>query len=388
MTHAVPPSSASPRVQRPWQDWLLSLLLHLVVLAALWWLTQSKPTPQRIAIETPIEWAGGGGGGGGGGGQGDGQLGGGGGGGDGTALLEADGAKPPAALSPDTSDTLSQQTSPHAEQEAPAPPAPAQPDDATYAAARRPQAAAKKEARAQAPRKPASASDVETLVANQKRELAAQLAAQYERTEKTGIDAAQTGGIGTGTGTGIGSGSGTGIGSGEGSGIGASKGSGTGGGSGSGLGSGTGPGIGSGSGGGVGSGEGTGTGSGRGSGVGTGEGSGVGSGVGAGVGSGFGDGTGKEKANWQQILRSYIQSRKRYPNMARRLGQQGTVRVQANFAADGKLLSASVANGSGVAALDDAALQLVADAASAAAQKAQPGQAVQILIPIQYELRD
>ena len=377
MTHAVPPSSASPRVQRPWQDWLLSLLLHLVVLAALWWLTQSKPTPQRIAIETPIEWAGGGGGGG-GGGQGDGQLGGGGGGGDGTALLEADGDKAPEASPPDTSDTPPQQTSPHAEQEAPAPPAPAQPDDATYAAARRPQAAAKKEARAQAPRKPASASDVEALVANKKRELAAQLATQSGRTAKTGIDAAQTGGIGTGTGTGIGSGSGTGIGSGEGSGIGASKGSGTGGGSGSGLGSGTGPGIGSGTGGGVGSGAGTGSG----------RGSGVGSGVGAGVGSGFGDGAGKEKANWQQILRSYIQSRKRYPGMARRLGQQGTVRVQASFAADGRLLSASVAGSSGVAALDDAALQLVADAASAAAQKAQPGQAVQLRIPIQYELRD
>ena len=377
MTHAVPPSSASPRVQRPWQDWLLSLLLHLVVLAALWWLTQSKPTPQRIAIETPIEWAGGGGGGG-GGGQGDGQLGGGGGGGDGTALLEADGDKAPEASPPDTSDTPPQQTSPHAEQEAPAPPAPAQPDEATYAAARRPQAAAKKEARAQAPRKPASAPDTETIVANHKREVAARLAAQYGRTKKTGIDAAQTGGIGTGTGTGIGSGSGTGIGSGEGSGIGASKGSGTGGGSGSGLGSGTGPGIGSGTGGGVGSGAGTGSG----------RGSGVGSGVGAGVGSGFGDGAGKEKANWQQILRSYIQSRKRYPGMARRLGQQGTVRVQASFAADGRLLSASVAGSAGVAALDEAALQLVADAASAAAQKAQPGQAVQLRIPIQYELRD
>ena len=110
--------------------------------------------------------------------------------------------------------------------------------------------------------------------------------------------------------------------------------------------------------------------------------------MGAGVGSGFGDGAGKEKANWQQILRSYIQSRKRYPGMARRLGQQGTVRVQASFAADGRLLSASVAGSSGVAALDDAALQLVADAASAAAQKAQPGQAVQLRIPIQYELRD
>ena len=377
MTHAVPPSS-SPRVQRPWQDWLLSLLLHLVVLAALWWLTQSKPTPQQIAIETPIEWAGGGGGGGGGGGQGDGQLGGGGGGGDGTALLEADGDKAPEASPPDTSDTPPQQTSPHAEQEAPAPPAPAQPDEATYAAARRPQAAAKKEARAQAPRKPASAPDTETIVANHKREVAARLAAQYGRTKKTGIDAAQTGGIGTGTGTGIGSGSGTGIGSGEGSGIGASKGSGTGGGTGSGLGSGTGPGIGSGTGGGVGSGAGTGSG----------RGSGVGSGVGAGVGSGFGDGAGKEKANWQQILRSYIQSRKRYPGMARRLGQQGTVRVQASFAADGRLLSASVAGSAGVAALDEAALQLVADAASAAAQKAQPGQAVQLRIPIQYELRD
>lgn len=208
--------------------------------------------------------------------------------------------------------------------------------------------------------------------------MAAQLATQSGRTAKTGIDAAQTGGIGTGTGTGIGSGSGTGIGSGEGSGIGASKGSGTGGGSGSGLGSGTGPGIGSGTGGGVGSGAGTGSG----------RGSGVGSGVGAGVGSGFGDGAGKEKANWQQILRSYIQSRKRYPGMARRLGQQGTVRVQASFAADGRLLSASVAGSAGVAALDEAALQLVADAASAAAQKAQPGQAVQLRIPIQYELRD
>ena len=132
----------------------------------------------------------------------------------------------------------------------------------------------------------------------------------------------------------------------------------------------------------------TGWAAGSGAGTGSGRGSGVGSGVGAGVGSGFGDGAGKEKANWQQILRSYIQSRKRYPGMARRLGQQGTVRVQASFAADGRLLSASVAGSSGVAALDDAALQLVADAASAAAQKAQPGQAVQLRIPIQYELRD
>ena len=42
MTHAVPPSS-SPRVQRPWQDWLLSLLLHLVVL------TQAQQLPLLLA---------------------------------------------------------------------------------------------------------------------------------------------------------------------------------------------------------------------------------------------------------------------------------------------------------------------------------------------------
>ena len=146
--------------------------------------------------------------------------------------------------------------------------------------------------------------------------------------------------------------------------------------------------MGSGTGGGTGSGEGRGTGSGRGAGVGTGDGSGVGSGVGAGAGSGFGEGKGQEKANWQRILQSYLQSRRRYPGSARRLQQEGTVKLQASFAPDGKLLSVSVAESAGVAALDDAALQLMQEAASAAAAKAQPGQAVQIRIPIQYELRD
>lgn len=382
MTDAVPPSSPSPRAPRPWQDWFLSLLLHMVVLVALWWFTQSKPTPQQIAIETPIEWAGGGGGGGGGGGAGDGKLGGGGGGGDGTELLEANAEKTPKTTSPNTPDAP-----PHT-QETPAA-TPPQPSEATHAAPRHPQPqATRKDARVKPLRRPASAPDTETLVAEKKRELAAQLAAQYNRTEKAGVDAAQTSGIGTGKGTGIGSGSGTGIGSGEGGGIGASKGSGTGGGTGSGLGSGTGPGIGSGAGGGVGSGVGTGTGSGRGSGVGTGEGSGVGSGTGSGVGSGFGDGKGKEKANWQRVFQSYLSSRKRYPNAARHMRQQGTVTVTARFSAQGELLSSHVSKSAHVAALDEAALQLVQEAAQAATQKAQPGQPVQINIPVIYELRD
>ena len=59
MTHSAAHTASPPRAQRPWQDWVLSLLLHAIVLAALGWMTRaSDPTPQQIAIETPIEWAG------------------------------------------------------------------------------------------------------------------------------------------------------------------------------------------------------------------------------------------------------------------------------------------------------------------------------------------
>ena len=63
MTHAVPPSSASPRVQRPWQDWLLSLLLHLVPVAELgatpaqaaiaWVLAQGEDIVALVGARTP-----------------------------------------------------------------------------------------------------------------------------------------------------------------------------------------------------------------------------------------------------------------------------------------------------------------------------------------------
>ncbi|MDO5654067.1 MAG: hypothetical protein Q4G39_08185, partial [Brachymonas sp.] len=157
--------AASHAVARPWQDWLVSLLVHAVVLGAAWFfLHHAPPEPEYVALDTPIAWvatddtAGGGGGGGGGGGVGDGKLGGGGGGGDGTELLKADGAGAPDTATP-AADT--------------APATPAGSGDLATASPKKAAAPA---------RQPASTPKAETIVAAKKRELAAQLAAEQGRT--------------------------------------------------------------------------------------------------------------------------------------------------------------------------------------------------------------
>lgn len=368
------PVSYSPHYGR---HWLYSLLLHASLLCTGWWVLRDTTAPNYVAVDESIAWSlsrGGGGGGGGGGGRGDGKLGGGGGEGDGSALLQAhtNSGDMPVATMP-ASDTKPSSTAPSS-------------TVSSYSAAM-PTSSKQKQTkdRTKKAKMPHTAT-AKKIVANKKRELAAQLTQSTSIPKNNNIDAAETGGVGSGKGSGIGSGSGTGIGSGEGDGIGASKGSGTGGGSGSGLGSGTGDGIGSGSGGGVGSGAGTGTGSGSGSGVGTGEGSGVGSGVGAGTGAGFGAANGQAKASWRKVFSSYLSSRKRYPKQARRLRKEGTATVQASFSAQGNLTSAKIATSSGVAILDSAALKLVKNAAKAAAKKTQPQQALKLLIPVEYEL--
>ncbi len=359
---------------------MLSVALHSPLLAGIWWLHQRPSAPQYVAVEEPIEWissesSAGGGGGGGGGGAGDGKTGGGGGGGSGTAV-QADKSAPDADMPPATD---SQKTSAQTDTDA----------DGTFARAQTQGKKSTSATKAAQPAKKASAPNVDALIAARKRELAKLQDKRIDPGQaKAGIGSGEGGGVGEGKGAGIGAGSGKGIGSGAGTGIGSHSGAGTGGGTGAGLGSGTGAGVGSGTGGGTGSGSGTGTGSGRGTGAGSGEGSGIGSGVGSGVGSGYGEGAGKDKANWQSVLQAYLSSRKRYPSTARRLRQEGTVAVQASFSANGELLSASVVKSAESDILDEAALQLVREAANAAASKAQPGQAVSRRIPVVYKLMD
>jgi protein TonB len=103
--------------------------------------------------------------------------------------------------------------------------------------------------------------------------------------------------------------------------------------------------IGTGAGAGSGSGEGAGSGSGSGGGAGSGHGSGVGTGVGAGA---AGD------------LRALCLScpEPQYPRIARARGWQGTVDIDVAIAGNGQVADASVAQSSGYAALDDAALDV------------------------------
>lgn len=94
------------------------------------------------------------------------------------------------------------------------------------------------------------------------------------------------------------------------------------------------------------------------------------------------------KVDWRGLLNTWLVKHKTYPLSARRMRQEGTVVVQAAFAADGSLLECNVADSSGFAALDAAALQLVRAAAHAALASAAPGDRMTLRIPIVYELKD
>lgn len=94
------------------------------------------------------------------------------------------------------------------------------------------------------------------------------------------------------------------------------------------------------------------------------------------------------KVDWRGLLNTWLLKHKTYPLSARRMRQEGTVVVQAAFAADGSLLECNVADSSGFAALDAAALQLVRTAAQAALASAPPGDRMTLRIPIVYELKD
>lgn len=121
-------------------------------------------------------------------------------------------------------------------------------------------------------------------------------------------------------------------------------------GSGGGYGTGQGSGYGSGSG----SGSGTGTGGGHGAGVGTGIGDGTGAGIGTGEGGGYAGGDpSANPAIPPRLLKSRQPS---YPSSARSASIEGTTTVRILVGYDGEVESVIVAESSGNAALDDAAV--------------------------------
>ncbi len=91
---------------------------------------------------------------------------------------------------------------------------------------------------------------------------------------------------------------------------------------------------------------------------------------------------------WQAQLEVLLARDRHYPMQARRAGQEGTVTVEAHFAADGQLLRCVVQLGSGFRALDEAAIAMVHRAADAARALIHPGRSTRLRIPITFHLEE
>ena len=61
---------------------------------------------------------------------------------------------------------------------------------------------------------------------------------------------------------------------------------------------------------------------------------------------------------WRGALAAWVQSRKRYPDEARRQGTEGQVAVRFMIGRDGQVLAADIVRGSGSELLDQAALAM------------------------------
>lgn len=92
------------------------------------------------------------------------------------------------------------------------------------------------------------------------------------------------------------------------------------------------------------------------------------------------------KLRWYQALMDKLRVMRRYPMLARRLGQEGVVLVEARFDSDGGLLGLRLMRGSGFPLLDRDAMRLVEAAATATRGELRPGQPARLEIPIAYRL--
>lgn len=95
-----------------------------------------------------------------------------------------------------------------------------------------------------------------------------------------------------------------------------------------------------------------------------------------------------EQPRWQNQLEAMLAKHKRYPRVGQRMRQEGTVTVEAHFSPAGEVVRCLVVGTSGFKSLDEAAMQLVHQAADVARTQHQPGRATELRIPIVYELKE
>lgn len=89
---------------------------------------------------------------------------------------------------------------------------------------------------------------------------------------------------------------------------------------------------------------------------------------------------------WYLALMERLRAMKRYPMVARRLGQEGVVLVEADIGRDGRLLGVALKRGSGYPLLDNDALRLIEAAAEAARSQLTPERPTRLQIPVAYKL--
>jgi protein TonB len=97
---------------------------------------------------------------------------------------------------------------------------------------------------------------------------------------------------------------------------------------------------------------------------------------------------GPSPEQWQQQVLAYLDRRKLYPREAQRAGQEGVARITFAIDSAGRVLSVSLAGSSGIAALDQAALNTVRRASPLPSPPADMGQgSLTLTASIRFTLR-
>lgn len=89
---------------------------------------------------------------------------------------------------------------------------------------------------------------------------------------------------------------------------------------------------------------------------------------------------------WQGALSAWVQSRRRYPDEARRQGTEGTVAVRFTVARDGQVVDAQVVKGSGSELLDQATLAIFRGARAPYFPPDMVQQQISITVAVRYRL--
>jgi protein TonB len=84
----------------------------------------------------------------------------------------------------------------------------------------------------------------------------------------------------------------------------------------------------------------------------------------------------------------HLERHKRYPSDAQRQRQQGVVYVRFRLSRDGRVLASRIERASGIASLDQEGLDLLQRAQPMPPfPPDQPGESMELIVPIQFSLR-